>query len=91
MVKKIILGCFLFSSVTLSAQMPASYGSSGGTSNINAEVISRVYLVRVMLATLFPGRQHLVVEVLILPTLTQLEIISYLVEATVIIPLEIIV
>ena len=42
MVKKIILGCFLFSSVTLSAQMPASYGSSGGTSNINAEVISRV-------------------------------------------------
>ena len=37
-----MLGCFLFSSVTLSAQMPASYGSSGGTSNINAEVISRV-------------------------------------------------
>ena len=42
MFKKITLGCFLLSSVISSAQMPASYGNSGGTSNINAEVISRV-------------------------------------------------
>ena len=80
-----------FSSVTLSAQMPASYGSSGGTSNINAEVISRVLFGSGNVGNPFPGRQHLVVEALILPTLTQLEIISCLVEATVIIPLEIIV
>ena len=41
MYKKIIFFCFVLTSLTLSAQMPASYGTSAASTNVNAEVISR--------------------------------------------------
>ena len=41
MYKKIIFFCFVLTSLTLCAQMPASYGTSAASTNVNAEVISR--------------------------------------------------